>query len=117
MRNLMISSAALAVLLVSQGEAQAAETIVGTWAQAPADCKAAPVTISPLALNGGDVFCTFNSVKRDGDRATWKGHCFADGGTRRPETGEDGEVSAFHRDGKLQIEGLGFAFPDLQRCQ
>ena len=107
----------LVLALLAAPQTFAAETIVGSWAQSKAECKTSPVTIKPMEIRGGDVFCYFNTVKRTGDLVEWKGHCFADGGTRRPETGEDGEVRAFYRGGKLQIEGLGFAFPDLLRCK
>jgi hypothetical protein len=109
--------APLILALFSAPETFAAETIVGSWAQSEAECQTSPVTIRPLEVRGGDVFCYFNTVKRTGGLVEWKGHCFADGGTRRPKTGEDGEVRAFYRNGKLQIEGLGFAFPDLDRCK
>jgi len=107
----------LVLALLTAPEAFASETIVGNWAQSKNDCEASPITIKPLEIRGGDVFCYFKEVKRNGELVQWKGHCFADGGTRRPETGEDGEVRAFYRGGKLQIEGLGFAFPDLERCK
>jgi hypothetical protein len=110
----------LFLVLFQTPETFAADTIVGTWAQSKAECATAPVTIKPMELKGGDVFCYFNRVKRTGDLVQWHGHCFADGGTRRPETGEDGEdgeVRAFYRNGKLQIAGLGFALPDLKRCK
>jgi hypothetical protein len=106
----------LFLVLFQTPETFAAETIVGNWAQSKAECDASPVTIQSLEIKGGDVFCYFNWVKRTGDKVQWKGHCFADGGTRRPESGEDGKVNAFFKNGKLQIEGLGFAFPDLMRC-
>lgn len=107
----------LVLVLLTEPETLAAETIVGSWAQTAAECKTTPVTIEPMKIQGGDVFCYFNTVKRTGGLVEWKGHCFADGGTRRPESGEDGEVRAFFKNGKLQIEGLGFAFPDLMRCK
>jgi hypothetical protein len=107
----------LFLVLLQVPDTFAAETIVGTWAQSKAECETAPVTIGPMEVKGGDVFCYFNRVKRTGDLVQWNGHCFADGGTRRPETGEDGEVRAFQRNGMLQIEGLGFALPDLMRCK
>ena len=106
-----------ALVLLAATESFAAETIVGKWAQSEAECEASPLTIKPMEIQGGDVFCYFNSVERTGDFVQWKGHCFADGGTRRPESGENGEVRAFYQSGKLQIEGLGFAFPDLLRCK
>jgi hypothetical protein len=107
----------LFLLLLQTPETFAAETIVGTWAHSEAECQTSPVTIRPLEIRGGDVFCYFNQVKRTANLVQWKGHCFADGGTRRPESGEDGEVNGFFKNGKLQIEGLGFAFPDLMRCK
>jgi hypothetical protein len=60
------------------GSAQAAQSIVGTWAPSSATCNAPPaITIGPKSLVGEDFYCRFDTVSRKGSVVTWKGRCSA----------------------------------------
>ena len=102
--------------LMADSPACAAQSIVGTWANTKAECKTDPVVITPMGIESDYTICYFNNVKRSGNKVTWGGHCFVDS-SRRPEEGEDGEVDAVVKNGKISIDGLGFGMSDLMRCK
>ncbi len=73
---------ALAMLLAgafAQGAvapAQAAESIVGTWAT-PGRCgrPLSTVVVEPMGFSGEDFYCDFKTVARTGNTVTWRGTC------------------------------------------
>jgi hypothetical protein len=98
----------------------AAETIVGKWAVTKSDCEKPEefVTISPMRIESDFMICQFASVKRTGNTVTWTGHCYDQGGGRRPEEpADDGIITAKLAAKKLTLYGLGFELGPLLRCK
>lgn len=94
----------------------AARSIVGKWGDSPADCKSDDaLKVKAMSFDNGYFICYFDSVKRRGDAVTWQGDCYVDS-SRRPETGST-SVEAVVKNGKLTIEGPGFAMNSLMRCK
>jgi hypothetical protein len=96
--------AAMAATAAFCGPAFAAESIVGTWDNE--DC-ARPMVIGQLSLQANDTICRFDTVKRNGDRVTWKGDC----------DGEPRTVIAELSGDELFVEIKGVTvFTGLKRC-
>ena len=93
--------------------AQAAQTIVGTWAPDPTACTPAAgmISIGPLSLTADEMVCTFRDVARSGDVVTWHGRC-SDGTTRTPTT-----VVAALRDGNLTVSMNNYRNGPYRRCR
>ena len=86
-----------AMLLVAPAAANAAQTIVGTWAPDPRECSPmSAVYIGSLDMMMGDEFrCSFRDVSRSGAVVTWHGGC---GG---PEQARDHSTVIAELRGKL----------------
>jgi hypothetical protein len=96
--------ATLMAALTISTPALSAESIVGTWDNE--DCSR-PMVIGPLAMQANDTICRFDSVKRKGDRVTWKGDC----------NGKKRTVVAELENGKLNVSIIdGDVFFGLKRC-
>lgn len=96
--------AAATVALALSTPAFAAESIVGTWDNE--DCTR-PMVIGPLSLQANDTICRFDTVKRKGNKVTWKGDC----------SGEKSTVIAelIGRELSVDMGSFGF-FTGLKRC-
>jgi hypothetical protein len=107
------------VSLAPLSPAQAAQSIVGTWADSHAACANPERVLAIRAMSiGGGFSCMFNTVKRNGNTVTWGGHCFSPDGSRRPEQGDTSPAMvAKLRNGKLSLEGLGLGAGPLIRCK
>lgn len=64
------------VLLFAAGHAEAAESLVGTWAT-PGRCgrPLSTIVVGPMDLVGEDFFCDFDTVAHTGDEVRWRGTC------------------------------------------
>lgn len=107
--------ASFLVLLATPALAQQPRSIVGKWHFPGQGCGAddGTITIGPMSLQGEDVLCKFTSVKRDGNRVTWKGSCDSSGEGSSEETvtaieTAKGLTIRYHPGGNV-LEGL-------QRC-
>jgi hypothetical protein len=101
-RNSVIAIAVLTLAL--SAPAFSAESIVGTWDND--DC-ARPMVIGQLSLQANDTICRFDTVKRKGNRVTWKGDC----------DGKRSTVVAELSDGELSVDiSGGENFNGLKRC-
>lgn len=76
------------------------KTIVGQWRYAnDPNCwpSAGAITIGPKHIGWDDASCRFDTVRRDGSRVTWQGHC-----SSVDEAAERTTVSATEtKDGRL----------------
>jgi hypothetical protein len=71
--TIRISMFALSTVVMAFGApALSAESIVGTWDND--DCTR-PMVIGQLSMQANDTICRFDTVKRKGDKVTWKGDC------------------------------------------
>jgi hypothetical protein len=114
MRSVASFPICLALTFCVLGTAKAAETIVGQWALAPADCKGPAenrLTISPMALEGL-ISCQFQSVERRGNRVIWQGTCYSPEGDPR-----EGGMEAVLSGRTLMVSGSGLELGPLTRCQ
>lgn len=76
---MLVKTAFIAMLVAGAAViagANAAQSIVGTWAS-PGKCGVplATVVVEPMGLSGEDFFCDFTSVARTGDTVRWRGAC------------------------------------------
>jgi hypothetical protein len=114
MRSVVSFPICLALILGIPDTADAAETIVGQWALAPADCNGpveSRLTIRPLALEGL-ISCQFKSVERRGNRVLWQGTCYSPEGDPR-----DGGMEAVLSGRTLMLNGSGLELGPLMRCR
>jgi hypothetical protein len=95
--------------------AQQPRSIVGKWHFPGQGCGRddGAIIIGPMSLEGEDVLCKFTSVKREGNRVTWKGSCDSsgEGSSRETVTATEtakGLTIRYHPGGNV-LEGL-------QRC-
>lgn len=100
--------------LVVPAAAEAAESIVGTWAT-PGRCgrPLSTVVVDPMGFGGEDFSCDFDSVARTGNEVRWRGTCdFGDANGAEKVT-----VTARLEKGRLRyrINKDGWNGP-LQRC-
>jgi hypothetical protein len=99
------------LLLLNTDAAQSAESIVGAWHFPDENCDSA-IRLGAMSMKSEDVNCKFTSVKRVGNRVTWKGVCDdAEGSTQ--ET-----VVATLKGKRLTIAYVkgGNVLRDLQKC-
>ncbi len=115
-RPILVKTAFIAVLVggvAAMAGANAAQSIVGTWAT-PGKCGAplATIVVEPMGLSGEDFFCEFNSVARTGDTVRWRGTC-----TYGADTPEKTSVTARLAKGLLsyRMNADGWNGP-LRRC-
>jgi hypothetical protein len=85
-----------AALIGISPAAQAAQSIVGTWAYPDGDC-ATPLdtfAIQPMSLATDALVCEFQTVRREGQRVIWSGGRCSDGSKSWSETvtAVDGEA-------------------------
>jgi hypothetical protein len=117
----ILKSASVFLLLTSLvQQTSAAETIVGKWAATKAECanRDDRVTVSALGIESSFMICEFDSVKRKANTVKWTGHCFDEGGSRRPEEPDnDGAITATLAAKRLTFYGLGFEVGPLLRCK
>jgi hypothetical protein len=104
-KRISILSVASATFILALGvPAFSAESIVGTWDND--DCTR-PMVIGRLSMQANDTICRFDSVKRNGNRVTWKGDC----------NGEQSTVVAELESGVLSVDIGGVStFNGLKRC-
>jgi hypothetical protein len=102
---------AMLSFLLNTQIAQSAESIVGDWHFPNESCDMA-IHLGALSMKSEDVNCKFTSVKRAGNRVTWKGVC-DDAEGSSAET-----VVATLKAGRLTIRYMkgGNVLHDLQRC-
>lgn len=62
--------------LLAAPAAEAAESIVGTWAT-PGRCgrPLSTVVVEPMGFSGEDFTCDFDAVSRTGNEVHWRGIC------------------------------------------
>jgi hypothetical protein len=83
-------------------------SIVGDW-RFPEETCANPLRIGPMSLASEDVSCRFASVKRTGNRVTWKGICDgAEGSSEQTVTATEtkGRLTIRYTPGGNVLEGL-----------
>jgi hypothetical protein len=113
MRSVVSFPVCLALLSGVLSTADAAETIVGQWALALADCNGPAenrLTIRPLALEGL-ISCQFQSVERRSNHILWQGTCYGPEGDPR-----DGGLEAVLSGRTLMLNGAGLELGPLMRC-
>lgn len=87
LRRAAVGAPIAAMVLSLCANAEAAETIVGTWAPNPAQCTPVGglISIGALSLTADELSCRFTNVSRVADVVTWHGRC-SDGEASRPAT-------------------------------
>lgn len=113
---LRLALAAALAALASPAFAEKPRTIVGYWQYPGQACfpGAGAFRIDPLALAvGEEIYCTFESVRRDGPTVTWDGVCSTVESPDQRDT-----VTATERAGRLTVRFArsGATFEGLRRC-